>query len=264
MTVQVTGFLAQAMAESAVRIARWRAEGLISRLRYELPARLGKRDFAAAVRSPGAVIAEMKRASPSKGAIAPGRAAVAQATAYERGGAAAISVLTEERWFHGSLDDLTAITRTVAAPVLRKDFMFEPYEFEVAAVCGADAVLLIAACFERLELRDLVDEARSRGLCPLVETHNESEIECALATHATVIGVNARDLQTLAVDSARALTLLARIDPNYVRVLESGIKTRADVDQAVAAGANAVLVGETLMRATDPEATVRELTCRPG
>lgn len=264
MPRKLTGFLALAMEQAAARVARQRAAGLVSKLRGELPLRARDQDFAAALRGPGAIITEVKRASPSKGPIAPGRDAVAQATAYERGGAVAISVLTEEQWFQGSLTDLADVARAVALPVLRKDFMLDPYDFEVATLCGADAVLLIAACFEPLELCDLVDEARGRGLCPLIETHSAAEIDQAQDTQATVIGVNARNLQTLAVDPAHAIELIGRIAPANVRVLESGIKTRADVEQATAAGANAVLVGETLMRAADPEKALRELRCGRG
>ena len=252
------------MTQAAERVARQRAAGLVSQLGSELSPRAADRDCAAALRGPGAIIAEVKRASPSKGLIALDRDAVAQAQAYERGGAAAISVLTEERSFLGCLEDLARVARAVSVPVLRKDFMLDPYDFEVAVHCGADAVLLIAACFERLELCDLVDEARGRGLCPLVETHTPAEIETAMETQAIVIGVNARNLQTLQVKPSAALQAISLIDARYVRVLESGIKSRADVEQAVAAGANAVLVGETLMRAADPELAVRELACRPG
>lgn len=205
-----------------------------------------------------AVIAEVKRASPSAGAIA-ARDAGEQARTYERAGAAAISVLTEGRHFAGSLDDLRAVRAAVGVPVLRKDFVVAPAQLLEARAYGADAALLIAAALDDAELRDLLQAAADLGLSPLVETHSERDLERALATDAEVIGVNARDLETLEVDPTTALARLGLIPEDRVAVLESGIAERRHVEAAAAAGARAVLVGEALMRADDPGAKLREL-----
>lgn len=206
-----------------------------------------------------AVIAEVKRASPSAGAIAPDADPAAQATAYDTAGAAAISVLTEPRHFGGSLDDLRAVRTATARPVLRKDFLVDPDQILEARAAGADAVLLIVSCLDDDDLRAMLAAAHDWGMTALVETHADRDLERALATDACVIGVNARDLETLRVDPAAARARLARVDADRVAVLESGVRTRDDVRAAAAAGAVAVLVGETLMRAPDPGAALREL-----
>ncbi len=215
--------------------------------------------FRAAVAAPGvAVIAEVKRASPSAGAIAdadPGE----RAARYERGGAAAVSVLTEARHFGGSLADLRLARRGTGLPILRKDFIVHPSQVLEARANGADAVLLITAALEDPELVALQETAADLGMGCLVEAHSHRDVERAVASGAQVIGVNARDLETLEVDPARALTLLGVVPEDRVRVLESGIATREDVRRAEDAGAGAVLVGEALMRAADPEAKLREL-----
>lgn len=217
------------------------------------------RPFEAAVRIGGpAVIAEIKRASPSAGAIARTDPAE-RARAYEAAGAAAVSVLTEPTRFDGSLADLRAAHLAVRLPVLRKDFLVHPSQVIESRVEGADAVLLIAACLSGAELQALVTAASDLGMGALVETHSRQDLEKALGTDAAVIGVNARDLETLEVDRARALELLAEVPTDRVAVLESGIASRADVERAAAAGARAVLVGEALMRARDPGAALRAL-----
>lgn len=218
------------------------------------------RGFADALRrAPGpAVIAEVKRSSPSAGPIAEVDP-VAQARAYEAGGAAAISVLTEPTRFDGSLADLRAVHLAVGVPVLRKDFLVHPAQVIEARVEGADAVLLIAAALSGTELAAMLAAATDLGLGALVETHSEEDLEKALATDAEVVGVNARDLETLEVDPDRALGLLGRVPSERIAVLESGIASRADVEAARRAGARAVLVGEALMRAADPAAAIRDL-----
>jgi len=168
-------------------------------------------------------------------------------------------VLTEPRHFHGSLADLEAVGSAVDVPVLRKDFLIEPTQVLEARASGADSVLLIASCLEGSLLDDLLAAARSLGMEPLLETHSDRDLDRALATDAQVIGVNARDLETLSVDAPAAMARLWRIPEDRVAVLESGIRSRADVIAATDAGASAVLVGETLMRAGDPVATIREL-----
>ena len=206
-----------------------------------------------------AVIAEVKRASPSAGAIAIDADPVLQATAYDTGGAAVISVLTEPAHFGGSMEDLRAVRAAVEHPVLRKDFLIDPDEILEARAAGADSVLLISSCLPDDELAVMLAVSRELGMEPLVETHSDVDLERALATDAAVIGVNARDLESLAVDAPAALRRLERIGRDRVAVLESGIRSRADVVAAVTAGASGILVGETLMRAADPGAMLHEL-----
>jgi indole-3-glycerol phosphate synthase len=228
---------------------------LFARARAQPPAR----DLAAALRtSVPAVIAELKRSSPSAGAIAE-RDPADQARAYEDAGAAAISVLTEPRHFSGSLADLRSARTAVRLPVLRKDFLVHPSQLIEARAAGADAVLLITAAVTPLELDALLATAGDLGLGVLLETHSDADLDVALATDAEVIGVNARDLETLEVDLARAHGHLRRIPADRIGVLESGVATREDVLAAVDAGASAILVGEALMRATDPRAMLRGL-----
>jgi indole-3-glycerol phosphate synthase len=213
-----------------------------------------------AFRGPGSsVIAEVKRRSPSKGDLADIPDPAALATAYERGGAAAVSVLTEERRFGGSLDDLRAVRAAVTLPVLRKDFVVERYQLLEARAAGADLVLLIVAALADDDLRALHDQARELGLTPLVEVHDEPEAERALAAGAALVGVNARNLRTLEVDPAtfgKVVPLLSDV----VRVAESGVSGPDDVHRFVAEGADVVLVGEALVRDGDPEGAVRAMT----
>jgi indole-3-glycerol phosphate synthase len=208
------------------------------------------------------LIAEVKRASPSAGAIAEDANASVLARAYEAGGAAAVSVLTEPRHFHGSLADLQAVRSSVSIPVLRKDFVVHPAQVIESRAAGADAVLLIVAALTDPELHVLLEAAGDVGLAALVETHSDDDLRRALETEATVIGVNARDLESLEVDVEGALTRLARVPADRIGVLESGVSHRTDVDAALAAGASAILVGEALMRADDPARAVRKLLWR--
>ncbi|HEX5627247.1 MAG TPA: indole-3-glycerol phosphate synthase TrpC [Actinomycetota bacterium] len=217
------------------------------------------RPFENALRSaPPALIAEYKRSSPSAGAISEPDVA-SQARAYEEGGAAAISVLTEPTRFDGALADLHAVRLAVSLPVLRKDFLVHPAQVIQSRAAGGDAVLLIAAALSELELKGMLAVAADLGLDALVETHSQEDLAKALATDATVIGVNARDLETLEVDVERALSMLPDVPSDRVAVLESGVSTREDVERAIDAGAGAVLVGETLMRSPDPGVTIRSL-----
>jgi indole-3-glycerol phosphate synthase len=222
------------------------------------------RGFAGALWSadPPAVIAEVKRASPSAGSIAETDPAT-QARAYEAAGAAAVSVLTEPRHFDGSLADLRAVHLATSVPVLRKDFLIHPAQIMEARVEGADAVLLITAAMTRAELDAMLATAGDLGLGALVEVHSEDDLDAALSTDAKVVGVNARDLETLEVDLDRALTLLAEVPEDRIAVAESGIAGREDVERAIRAGARAILVGEALMRASDPGAKLRELRGGP-
>jgi indole-3-glycerol phosphate synthase len=210
--------------------------------------------------SGSSVISEVKRRSPSKGALAdiPDPASLAQA--YARGGAAAISVLTEERRFGGSLDDLRAVRAAVETPILRKDFIVEGYQLVEARAAGADLALLIVAALDDDALRRLHDEATELGLTVLVEVHDEAEAERAVTLGAQLIGVNSRDLKTLEVDPDVFGRLAPQLEGHAVLVAESGITGVADVERFVSQGAGVVLVGEALVRDGDPEAAVRAMT----
>ncbi len=203
------------------------------------------------------VIAEIKRASPSAGDIAPDLDARKAAEAYARGGAAAISVLTEPERFKGSLDDLHS-ARDAGVPVLRKDFIVDELQVHESRAAGADALLLIVRIVGD-ELQRLYDSATELGMDCLVEVYDEHDVERAVSIGATLIGVNRRDLETFTVDPGRMRKLAPMIPSNVVLVGLSGVKTRADVDELAAAGARAVLVGEALARSTDPGSSVRAL-----
>jgi indole-3-glycerol phosphate synthase len=200
-----------------------------------------------------AVIAEVKRRSPSKGDIAPGLDAVAQARAYEAAGADAVSVLTEPTRFGGSLEDLRAVAAAVDLPVLRKDFIVDPGQIWEAAEAGAAAVLLIVAILDDDRLRELLLEARTCGLDPLVEVHDLDETRRAGRSGCGLVGINNRDLSTLEVDLATTECLAPALGPRILPVSESGISTPADACRAAVAGARALLVGETLVRTSRGE-----------
>ncbi len=218
------------------------------------------RDFVAALQGPGvALIAEVKAASPSAGVLHAQLDPAAQARAYARGGAAALSVLTDQAFFHGALTHLTAARAATGLPVLRKDFILSAYQVYEARAAGADAVLLIVALLEPPVLRDLIALAADLGLAALVEVHTPAEAEQALKAGARLIGVNNRNLHTLQVDLGTAEALLPQLPPPVGKVAESGIATPADVQRMAAAGADAVLVGTALVRAADPTALARAL-----
>lgn len=205
------------------------------------------------------VIAEVKRSSPSKGALAEIADPAALAADYEAGGAATISVLTEQRRFGGSLEDLRAVRAAVGIPVLRKDFIVTSYQLWEARAAGADLALLIVAALDQVRLECLVDRAESIGLIPLVEVHDEEEVERALAAGAKLIGVNARNLKTLEVDRDTFARLAPRIPDGVVRVAESGVRGPHDVFEYAKQGAHVVLVGETLVKGKDPRSAVADL-----
>ncbi|WP_107772645.1 indole-3-glycerol phosphate synthase TrpC [Nocardioides sediminis] len=212
-------------------------------------------------RSPGSsVIAEVKRRSPSKGDLADITDPAALAGAYAAGGAAAISVLTEQRRFGGSLEDLVAVRAAVDVPVLRKDFIVEGYQLVEARAAGADLALLIVAALDDDTLRRLHDQARELGLTVLVEVHDEAETERAVALGAELVGINARNLKTLAVDDDTFGRLAPLVPDDRVLVAESGIGGPHDVRRFVGEGARAVLVGEALVRDGDPTGAVRAMT----
>ena len=217
-------------------------------------------DALAALRAEGvSVIAEVKRASPSRGAMASIDDPAALAGDYEAGGARVISVLTEQRRFGGSLDDLTAVRRAVQVPLLRKDFVVSSYQLWEARARGADMALLIVAALEQSALVSLVERAMSIGLLPLVEVHAEDELDRALDAGATVIGVNARNLSTLEVDRSIFSRLAPRIPEGIVKIAESGVRGPHDLLAYAASGADAVLVGESLVTEKDPRAAVADL-----
>lgn len=205
------------------------------------------------------VIAEVKRSSPSKGALAPIGDPAALAEQYEAGGACAISVLTERRRFGGSLDDLDAVRAKVDVPVLRKDFVVTPYQVWEARAHGADLVLLIVAALEQTVLTSLVERVHSLGMTALVEVHEADEVRRAVDAGARVIGVNARNLKTLEVDRTAFARLAPLIPSGVVRIAESGVRGPHDVMEHARAGADAVLVGESLVTGRDPRSAVADL-----
>jgi indole-3-glycerol phosphate synthase len=205
------------------------------------------------------VIAEVKRSSPSKGAIADIDDPAALAADYESGGAAVISVLTEERRFGGTLDDLDAVRAAVDIPVLRKDFIVSSYQLWEARAHGADLALLIVAALEQEALVSLIERAASIGLSALVEVHDEVEAMRAVDAGARIIGVNARDLRTLEIDRSIFGRVAPTIPDRIVKVAESGVRGPHDLIEYARAGADAVLVGESLVTGRDPRAAVNEL-----
>jgi indole-3-glycerol phosphate synthase len=217
-------------------------------------------DVMAALREPGiGVIAEVKRASPSAGSLATIDDPAKLARAYESGGARVISVLTEERRFHGSLDDLDAVRKAVSVPILRQDFVVQPYQIHEARAHGADMLLLIVAALDQSALVSMLDRTESLGMTALVEVHTEAEADRALKAGANVIGVNARDLMTLQVDRDCFARIAPGLPSNVIRIAESGVRGTADLLAYAGAGADAVLVGEGLVKAGDPRAAVADL-----
>jgi indole-3-glycerol phosphate synthase len=219
------------------------------------------KDFAGALRGPGlSVIAEMKQRTPTMGVLVEDYRPADLAHAYTEGGAAAISVLTHMAGFGGRPEHVMAARAATNLPILRKDFVTDPYEIGEARASGADAVLLIVAALDKPHLAELLAVARSRGIAALVEVHDESETSIALEVGAELIGINHRDLRTFAVDLALTERLRKLIPPSIVVVSESGIHDADDARRVYEAGANAVLVGEVLMRAEEPAQRIRELT----
>ncbi len=235
-------------------LATWRAEAESTAL---------PRDFLAALRAPGvSLIAEVKKASPSKGLLCPDFDPVRLARTYAANGAAAISVLTDERFFQGSLDDLRAVREAVDIPVLRKDFIVDAYQVYEARAAGADAVLLIVAALDDATLHDLYTRIRQLGMAALIEVHNAAELERALSLRPRLIGVNNRDLRTFHVTLDTTAALRPRIPDEVVLVAESGIHTPEDVARLAVIGVDAMLVGEALVTAGDIGGKVKSLTSK--
>lgn len=249
------------LAQKHVEVAALRPGA--AELKRLAAARSERRDFAAELRRADmrvALIAEVKKASPSAGVIRPDFDPVAIARDYERGGASCLSVLTDEKFFQGHLDYLRRIREAVKLPLLRKDFIVDELQIHEAVAAGADCVLLIVACLEQAALTNLLHVTAECRLDALVEVHDEAELDRALAAGAKIIGVNNRNLKTFKVDLATTERLAARMrNAERTLVAESGIHTRADVERLARCGVNAILVGESLMRSDDIPPKIREL-----
>lgn len=235
------------------RVSRSEILEQISKAPVPLPASSALR------RSDISVIAEVKRSSPSKGSLAQIADPAALAKIYQENGASVVSVLTEGRRFGGSLEDLDAVRQTVTIPILRKDFMVDEYQFLEARAHGSDVVLLIVAALSKAQLSEFVDLTHQLGMSALVEVHTEDELRDALDVSAQIIGVNSRNLKNLEVDPKVFAQLLPMIPDHIVKVAESGISSRADVEFAHLHGAHAVLIGEALVRGSQPGKTLRTL-----
>lgn len=260
--------LDEIFAYKRLEVAEKRRQRPLAELERAALASAPARDFtgalleAAAVNDSPALIAEIKRASPSRGPLAPGLDALTLAQIYQENGAAAISVLTDERYFQGSLADLQAVASSpTGLPVLRKDFLYDPYQVYEARQAGADAVLLIVASLAPADLAALHAVAVSLGMAALVEVHNLAELELALSLNPALIGINNRDLRDFSVNLETSMTLIRHIPEGVCVVAESGIHTPGDVRRLASAGVNAILVGEALVTARDIPAQVRSLAC---
>jgi indole-3-glycerol phosphate synthase len=260
----VPTILDQIVASKRVEIDRAKASLPLNELRSRLRDAPPVRDFFAPLAAAGPIklIAEVKKASPSKGVIRADFDPVAIARTYEAHGASCLSVLTDEPYFQGSLEYLKRVRQAVAIPVLRKDFILDSYQLVEARVAGADAVLLIAECLDDCNLRKLHNEAIELGMTPLVEFYEPANLERVLAAGATLIGVNNRDLRTFEVDLEHTIRQRAEVPLDCVLVGESGIHTRADVLRLQSAGVEAMLVGESLMREPDIGAAVDRILGR--
>lgn len=257
MTASVPDILARIVARKREELAA--ASVPLSELERRA-SRAVRRDFTGALAAAlPAIIAEAKKASPSKGVLAPDYDAARIARTYESGGASALSVLTDESFFQGSLADLEAARTAVALPVLRKDFTIDPRHVFEAAAAGADCILLIAAILTETQIREFQALAASYGMASLVEVHDAAELDIALAAGAKIVGVNNRDLHTFEVSLATAEALAKSMPEGIVRVAESGIHSAGDVRRLQDSGYQAFLVGEHLMKAGDPAAALRAL-----
>jgi indole-3-glycerol phosphate synthase len=254
------GFLEDIVDRTREDVARRRAERSYDDLLAQLDPPPRGRPFSEALIGPGvSLIAEVKRASPSRGPIRADADVTRIVQAYERGGAAAASILTEPHFFGGSLDDLRTARAACTLPLLRKDFIIDPYQLAEARLAGADAALLIVAALDGEQFAELLQTGQDLGLDLLVEAHTEDEVETAVEAGAEIVGINNRNLRTLEVDPDTVLNLLTDIPAGTVVVAESGISERADVLRLGDAGVDAILVGEALMREDDPVAAIRTL-----
>ncbi len=257
-------FLDKAAALARERVERAMRESPPRLLREACGKAADPPPFAAAVRRKEGeavgIVAEVKRSSPSRGPIRPGLLVEEQVRAYERGGACAVSVLTEPVFFSGSMDDLRDAVQATSLPVLRKDFIVHPYQLLETRAAGASAVLLIAALHGEAGLAYMLREAEGIGLEALVEVHDEREARCAVRAGAVMIGINNRDLRTLRVDTGNTRRIARKLPGELVLVGESGYSRAEDLVGLAELGVDAVLVGECLAASEDPEVTLRELT----
>ncbi len=256
----MTGVLREIVAHKREELVARRRRVSLDEVRRRAAAAEAVRPFCAALNRPRIqLIAEVKGASPSAGTIRPEFDPAEIARGYERAGAAAISVLTDSRYFHGADEHLVAARGAVRVPVLRKDFIVDAYQVYEARALGADAVLLIVAALVAPALADLQGLAHELGMATLVEVHTEGELEAALAARAPLIGINNRNLDTLETSLDTSRQLRPRIPPGVTVVAESGFEDRSQVEEMERLGISAVLVGTALMRAADPPARLREL-----
>jgi indole-3-glycerol phosphate synthase len=263
MATRAAPILERILESRRAAIAELKADGNAARLARSVAQAPAAADFRAALVADGvSLIAECKERSPSGGVLQRPYDPVGLARRYEANGAAALSVLTEPEFFGGSLEHLRAIRAAVGVPLLCKDFIVDPVQVMAARAAGADAVLLIVAVLDDVGLRDLLAVTRGYGMQALVEVHDEGEVERALQADAAIIGINNRDLTTMRTDKGTTARLRPLIPAGHVIVSESGIDSRADIDALLRLGVNAALVGESLLRAGDLEAKVRELSGR--
>lgn len=252
--------LEQIVADKRKEVEQRERDAPVSALMERITRQKAPLDFARALKGNSVrLIAEVKCASPSRGVLCPDFNPVELAKSYARSGAAAISVLTETNYFRGSLDHLAKIRKAVSLPLLRKDFVFDPYQIYESRAIGADALLLIAAILSAKELIELLSLSRNLGMDCLVEVHNEDEIEKALVIGAGIIGINNRDLKTFTIDINTTHRLRPLIPDGKIVVSESGINSRDDIKKLAEYGVNAVLVGEALVTARDIPAKIKEL-----
>jgi indole-3-glycerol phosphate synthase len=260
-------FLDKILVEKRAAVAAAKRVASLDQVRESAERRreqsLDRRDFAAALAGEGlGVIAELKQASPSRGLLCADYRPAEIAAGYQQAGAVALSVVTEEQFFHGSVDDLRAVRAAAHLPVLRKDFIVDPYQVYESVATGADALLLIVAALGDQQLRELLELSDSLQIATLVEVHNEQETDRALEAGARIVGVNNRDLRTFQVDLETSLRLRPCIPSNCLTVAESGISSRADLDRLREAGFDAALVGERLITQPDPGKALSELLGR--
>ncbi len=260
----MSDFLLEVTVRTRDRVAAQKQQVPLGDLRARSRSAPALRPFTKALRLPGSVslIAELKQASPSAGVIRQEIDIPGRIRAYTAGGAAALSILTEEYYFHGSPQLLELARRQTELPLLRKDFIIDSYQIEESRTLGADAILLIAALLPSGQLKEFIDLTRASSLEPLVEVHDEKELEWAIHSGATLIGINNRNLRTLKVDTSTAERLIPLVPKQGLTiVVESGIKEPTELPRLRNLGVHAVLVGETLMRNPDPEAAVRSFVC---
>lgn len=263
----MSNFLSEVAAQTRKRIDMQKVQVPLAQLKAMPHPSLAQTPFKQMIRKPGqmALIAELKHASPSAGVIRPVSSIQDRIKAYERGGASALSILTEEDYFHGSPQYLVETRKYTTLPLLRKDFIIDVYQIVESRQLGADAILLISSLLAGGQLKEFIHAAKENKLDALVEVHSESDLEHAVASDAEIIGINNRDLHTLKVDVATAPKLLSKITKmNVIKVVESGISNATELPPLHDLGADAVLIGETLMRSDQPENLVKEFAnaCR--